>query len=160
MRRVLIATALLVTLAACSTGKDAVIQGQGTFQFTAPGGQTHIDYTDQQRQPLKEMTGDSLLEDGKQVKLSDYTGKIVVTPARPELSPGTVRTDGTYIVTGGLGALGLEVARSLVARGARHVALIGRRAANEDAAAVLAAEIAEAILLRANASLSHRVDVF
>ena len=76
--RVAIAAALLATLAACSTGKDAVIQGQGTFQFTAPGGQTHIDYTGQQRQPLTEMAGDSLLQDGQQVKLSSFTGKIVV----------------------------------------------------------------------------------
>ncbi|GAA3435008.1 TlpA disulfide reductase family protein [Kutzneria kofuensis] len=78
MKRTAIAAVLLIGLAACSTGKDAVDQGQGTFQFTAPGGQTHIDYTGQQRQPLKELSGDSLLDDGKQVKLSDYTGKIVV----------------------------------------------------------------------------------
>jgi malonyl CoA-acyl carrier protein transacylase len=64
-----------------------------------------------------------------------HTGKIVITSTRPELPPGTVRPDGTYVVTGGLGALGLEVARSLVERGARHVALIGRRAPNDDAAA-------------------------
>ena len=78
VRRIAIAAAALLTLAGCSTGKDAVIQGQGTFQFTAPGGKTQIDYTDQQRQPLKELEGDSLLQDGKQVKLSDYAGKIVV----------------------------------------------------------------------------------
>jgi myxalamid-type polyketide synthase MxaB len=64
-----------------------------------------------------------------------HTGKIVITPTRPELAPGTVRPDGTYVVTGGLGALGLEVARSLAERGARHVALIGRSAPNEHAAA-------------------------
>jgi peroxiredoxin len=78
VQRIAVAAAALAMLAACTTGKDAVIQGQGTFQFTAPGGQTHIDYTDQQRQPLKELSGDSLLQDGQQVKLSDYTGKIVV----------------------------------------------------------------------------------
>jgi acyl transferase domain-containing protein/acyl carrier protein len=36
------------------------------------------------------------------------------------------RADGTYIVTGGLGGLGLLVARWLVDRGARHVVLVGR----------------------------------
>ncbi|WP_416904852.1 type I polyketide synthase [Micromonospora echinospora] len=39
----------------------------------------------------------------------------------------TVHADATYLVTGGLGALGLTVARWLVARGARHLVLVGRR---------------------------------
>lgn len=78
MKRVAVAAALLLTVTGCTTGKDAVVPGQGVYQFTAPGGQTQIDYTGQQRQPLPELSGDSLLEDGKQVKLSDYTGKIVV----------------------------------------------------------------------------------
>jgi polyketide synthase 12/myxalamid-type polyketide synthase MxaB len=37
-----------------------------------------------------------------------------------------VRPDRTYIVTGGLGGVGLETARRLVERGARHVVLAGR----------------------------------
>ena len=49
-----------------------------------------------------------------------------------------MRPDSTYLVTGGLGALGLEVARSLVARGARHLALMGRRAPDAEAALAIA----------------------
>jgi acyl transferase domain-containing protein/acyl carrier protein len=51
--------------------------------------------------------------------------------SRPE--PGrdadrvTVRPDGTYLVTGGTGALGLHVAGWLAEQGARHVVLVGRR---------------------------------
>jgi acyl transferase domain-containing protein/acyl carrier protein/ubiquinone/menaquinone biosynthesis C-methylase UbiE len=37
-----------------------------------------------------------------------------------------VRSDGVYLIVGGFGALGLETARWLVRRGARHLALIGR----------------------------------
>ena len=37
------------------------------------------------------------------------------------------RPDGTYLVTGGLGALGLEAARYLVEQGARRLVLVGRR---------------------------------
>ena len=33
---------------------------------------------------------------------------------------------GTYLITGGLGGLGLQVARSLVDRGARRLVLVGR----------------------------------
>ena len=35
--------------------------------------------------------------------------------------------DGTYVITGGLGSLGLALAQRLVSRGARSVALVGRR---------------------------------
>ncbi|MFI2652184.1 type I polyketide synthase [Micromonospora fulviviridis] len=44
--------------------------------------------------------------------------------ARPPL---TCRPDGTYLVTGGLGALGLEVASWLATCGARRIVLTGRR---------------------------------
>lgn len=48
-----------------------------------------------------------------------------------------VRADATYAVTGGLGAIGLLVARWLVGRGARRLLLIGRRGPGEAAARVL-----------------------
>ena len=58
-----------------------------------------------------------------------HTGKIVLTQRRtPE-----VRADATYLVTGGLGGLGLLCARSLVERGARHLVLLGRRAPTAEA---------------------------
>jgi NAD(P)-dependent dehydrogenase (short-subunit alcohol dehydrogenase family)/acyl carrier protein len=40
--------------------------------------------------------------------------------------PFQVRTDGSYLITGGLGGLGLAVARWLVAQGARRLILLGR----------------------------------
>jgi NAD(P)-dependent dehydrogenase (short-subunit alcohol dehydrogenase family)/aryl carrier-like protein len=53
--------------------------------------------------------------------------------ARSETPPPRLREDGTYLIVGGLGALGLSVARRLVARGARHLVLTGRRALPERA---------------------------
>ena len=44
----------------------------------------------------------------------------------PPQLPSPVTGDGTYLVTGGLGALGLEVAHVLVSLGARRLALVGR----------------------------------
>ncbi len=38
-----------------------------------------------------------------------------------------LRPDGTYLITGGLGALGLKVARRLADRGAKRLVLVGRR---------------------------------
>jgi myxalamid-type polyketide synthase MxaE and MxaD len=43
----------------------------------------------------------------------------------------TVRSDGTYLITGGLGGLGLQAAQWLVGQGARHLVLMGRRGASE-----------------------------
>jgi acyl transferase domain-containing protein/SAM-dependent methyltransferase/acyl carrier protein/aryl carrier-like protein len=43
------------------------------------------------------------------------------------------RPEATWLITGGLGGLGLEVAERLVARGARHLALAGRSAPGEAA---------------------------
>ena len=43
------------------------------------------------------------------------------------------RPDGTYLITGGLGDLGLEIARWIVERGARYLVLIGRRGPSDTA---------------------------
>jgi acyl transferase domain-containing protein/acyl carrier protein len=47
--------------------------------------------------------------------------------APPGPATPVVRTEGTYLVTGGLGSLGLQVARWLAEQGARDLVLIGRR---------------------------------
>lgn len=46
----------------------------------------------------------------------------------PKQTSLPLRVDGTYLITGGLGGLGLEVARWLVASGARRLLLMGRSA--------------------------------
>jgi acyl transferase domain-containing protein/acyl carrier protein len=64
-----------------------------------------------------------------------HIGKIVLCPDPPlaedvPLPRGfAVRPDRTYLVTGGLGGFGLATARWLAKRGAKHLALIGRRGA-------------------------------
>ncbi|WP_424216116.1 beta-ketoacyl synthase N-terminal-like domain-containing protein (plasmid) [Streptomyces sp. BI20] len=50
----------------------------------------------------------------------------LVTPAEPSRAPALCRPDATYLVTGGLGALGLIAARYLAGRGARRIVLVGR----------------------------------
>src|SRR3990172_12109769 len=63
-------------------------------------------------------------------------GKVVVAMESREQGAGskrqgdeprqTVRKDGTYLVTGGLGALGLRVVEWLAGEGAGAIALLGR----------------------------------
>ncbi|QUI33663.1 SDR family oxidoreductase [Streptomyces alfalfae] len=81
----------------------------------------------------------------------------VDVPGGPETepAPARVRPDRTYLVTGGLGGLGLVTARKLVALGARHLTLVSRGGkATEEAAQVLAelSERAEVAIVRADVS--------
>jgi NADPH:quinone reductase-like Zn-dependent oxidoreductase len=59
-----------------------------------------------------------------------HIGKIVVShaPAWSRATQPVIRDSGSYLVTGGLGGLGLAVAKWLVERGARQVVLMGRKA--------------------------------
>jgi len=52
--------------------------------------------------------------------------------------PVSLREDGSYLVTGGLGGLGLEVAKWLVSNGAKHLYLTGRSAPKPHAEEILA----------------------
>ncbi len=49
-----------------------------------------------------------------------------------------IRSDATYLITGGLGVLGLRVAKWLVDSGARHLMLLGRRPASQHAEGLIA----------------------
>jgi acyl transferase domain-containing protein/NADPH:quinone reductase-like Zn-dependent oxidoreductase/NAD(P)-dependent dehydrogenase (short-subunit alcohol dehydrogenase family)/acyl carrier protein len=76
----------------------------------------------------------------RHMRASRHIGKIVVTMPpgfdplsgerrRPPAAPVALRADATYLVTGGLSGFGLSTARWLARRGARHLALLGRRGA-------------------------------
>jgi len=65
-----------------------------------------------------------------------HIGKIVLCPDAPRAAAAApprrdfiVRPDRAYLVTGGLSGFGLATAQWLAARGARHLALLGRRGA-------------------------------
>jgi myxalamid-type polyketide synthase MxaB len=69
-----------------------------------------------------------------------HIGKIVLVPpagVRDEAGALAMRSDATYLITGGLGGLGLAVAQGLAERGARHLLLLGRRLPEAGAAAQL-----------------------
>ena len=71
----------------------------------------------------------------RRMQQARHIGKIVLTPP----AAATVRAGATYLITGGLGGIGLAVAGWLADRGASHIALNGRRAPNAAAAAAVAA---------------------
>jgi thiol-disulfide isomerase/thioredoxin len=75
VRRLLLVVLLL--LAGCSTGTDAVQTGT-EFQFVSPGGKDEIRYDGADRQPIPPVSGEDLMTTGKQIAVSDFKGKVVV----------------------------------------------------------------------------------
>ena len=109
-----------------------------------------------------------------------HIGKVVLAlplsslPGAPQPSPKAcpdlvrvgrggwgVRADASYLITGGLGALGLQVANYLVAQGARHLLLSGRSGAASEAAQEairqLEAEGAQVKVVKADVSQYNEV---
>jgi len=55
-----------------------------------------------------------------------YVPRLVRRAGTPSGAPMELRSDASYLVTGGLGAIGLEIAGYLAAHGARHLVLTSR----------------------------------
>ncbi|MEV2255474.1 type I polyketide synthase [Streptomyces sp. NPDC050147] len=67
---------------------------------------------------------------------------VKATPAAADGTPRRLHPDGTVLVTGGTGSLGMQFARHLVvAHGVRHLLLVGRRGADAPGAAGLRADL-------------------
>ncbi|WP_087117083.1 TlpA disulfide reductase family protein [Corynebacterium urinipleomorphum] len=66
----------LSALTACATTNSGE-----TFSFHSPGGQVEIFYEEDERAPLEDFSGESLMEPGTQISLSDFDGQIVVLNA-------------------------------------------------------------------------------
>ncbi|NES40467.1 type I polyketide synthase [Moorena sp. SIO2C4] len=66
-----------------------------------------------------------------------HVGKVVVSMPEAQSEPKSITADASYLITGGLGALGLEVAQWMVTQGARNIVLTGRRAPKETAQKII-----------------------
>lgn len=85
--------------------------------------------------PIRTFAADHLVDAFKELMPGSHVGKHVVAlapaPTMVQASDGlraALRMDGCHVITGGLGALGLETARSLASRGASALMLVGRSA--------------------------------
>lgn len=69
---------VVMLLAGCATGDDAVAQG-GTFEFVAPGGKTDITYDPpQDRGRPGPLSGPDLMDTSRTISLQDFAGRVVV----------------------------------------------------------------------------------
>jgi NADPH:quinone reductase-like Zn-dependent oxidoreductase/acyl carrier protein len=98
-----------------------------------------------------------------------HTGKLALTLDDPDItirvpieSGVTVRADRSYLITGGLGGLGLSVARWLADQGAGHLVLAGRSgaatAAQQEAVAAIQATGKKVSVVKADVSDRAQVE--
>ena len=84
-----------------------------------------------------------------------HIGKIVIS-----FPINGLRSDATYLITGGLGGLGLTVAEWMVNKGAKHLVLLGRREIKETIKSKLETlEKAGAKIIIAQTDISDRVSL-
>ncbi|MBI5563326.1 MAG: type I polyketide synthase [Chloroflexi bacterium] len=111
--------------------------------------------------PLRVFALTDAVEAFRFMERARHIGKIVVSqPADRSSHPIAIRADGTYLITGGLGGLGLQAAGWLVEQGARHVILMGRHApssAAQTAINTLEQQGAHVIVAQADVSQADQV---
>ncbi len=107
--------AVVLLVAGCSTGDDAVAQG-GTFEFVAPGGKTDIFYDPPEKRGTPgKLSGPELTDPNRTLSLDDFAGKVVVInvwgqwcgPCRAEISQLQKVYDATR--DKGVAFLGIDV---------------------------------------------------
>ncbi len=86
--------------------------------------------------PLRKFAMPRVVDALRHMARAEHIGKVVVQAAA-EVEPAkesiALREDATYLITGGLGGLGLKLARWLVDGGAHHLILLGRSEVSDDA---------------------------
>jgi acyl transferase domain-containing protein/NAD(P)-dependent dehydrogenase (short-subunit alcohol dehydrogenase family) len=113
--------------------------------------------------PLRAFRIERAVDALRHMARAEHIGKVVITGAAPREFGAralAMREDGTYLITGGLGGLGLKVARWLTECGARHLVLAGRSAPSaEGQSQVQALERAGAQVTIRNADAGSRASV-
>lgn len=80
--------------------------------------------------PLQVIPAEQTVEAFRLLAQARHIGKVVIRqPDRPAAGPLTIRSDGSYLITGALGGIGLQLLRWLADRGARSLLLLARSAA-------------------------------
>ncbi|MFM7843301.1 MAG: SDR family NAD(P)-dependent oxidoreductase, partial [Planctomycetota bacterium] len=92
---------------------------------------------------------------------AEHIGKLVIEAATNALPPQLwFQDDATYLITGGLGGLGLRLAHWLAEHGARHLVLTGRSAASAEAREQInALELAGVHVVEQRCDLGERTQV-
>ncbi|PRW63945.1 alkyl hydroperoxide reductase [Actinopolyspora mortivallis] len=72
------AVALLGLLSGCTGGDGDTVSDDGQFSFVSPGGRTRLFYSPDERGAVTGLEGESLSDQDRKLRLSDYEGEVVV----------------------------------------------------------------------------------
>ncbi|MEB3341934.1 SDR family NAD(P)-dependent oxidoreductase [Okeania sp.] len=82
--------------------------------------------------PLKVFPIEEVVSAFRYMQQAKHIGKIVVTQPKQEPDkPVSFRDDAAYLITGGMGDMGLLISRWMIAKGAKKLVLVGRSTPNE-----------------------------
>ncbi|WP_233560151.1 type I polyketide synthase [Teichococcus wenyumeiae] len=144
----------LVTRGALEDPAQATLQGLGRVLFAEHPDMAGnlIDRDPDEQGDTMAVLASLLLEGRAEDELALRGGRVLAARLRPLPAPRPasmpLRADGTYLITGGLGGIGLRLATALVARGARHLLLLGRGAPDAAAQAAIDALAARGVRVR------------
>ena len=107
-------------------GRTAALESRASW-----GGLVDLDPSQEPRESVRLVTNELLADHpaDQEVALRDgsrYVPRLLRRTLEGS-TPVVMSGDGTYLITGGLGAIGLHIARWFVDNGARHLTLVGRR---------------------------------
>ncbi|NEO53135.1 MAG: SDR family NAD(P)-dependent oxidoreductase, partial [Okeania sp. SIO3B5] len=86
--------------------------------------------------PIKVFPIEEVIDAFRYMQQAKHIGKIVVTQTQPDARTKkslSFRSGASYLITGGMGGLGLLVANWMVSKGAKHLILLGRRSPDDTA---------------------------
>ena len=85
--------------------------------------------------PVKVFPIEDVISAFRYMAQAKHIGKIIVThkPMSTGARSVNLQSDASYLITGGLGSLGLQVARWMVEKGARHLVVMGRSDPSQEA---------------------------
>ncbi|NEP88098.1 MAG: SDR family NAD(P)-dependent oxidoreductase, partial [Okeania sp. SIO2C2] len=82
--------------------------------------------------PIKVFPIEEVIDAFRYMQQAKHIGKIVVSQTQlTSKKPLSFRSDASYLITGGMGGLGLLVAGWMVSLGAKHLVLLGRRSPDD-----------------------------
>ncbi|PSB34990.1 type I polyketide synthase [Chlorogloea sp. CCALA 695] len=104
--------------------------------------------------PCKIFPVEQVIDAFRYMQQAKHIGKIAIAHHHKNTPTPSIRSDATYLITGGLGDLGLLVAKLLANKGAKHLVLVGRNQPTTEVIEQLKAQFADINLVFAQADVA------
>lgn len=105
--------------------------------------------------PCKIFPVEQVVDAFRYMQQAKHIGKIAIAYHHKNTHTSSIRSDATYLITGGLGDLGLLVAKFLADKGAKHLVLVGRNQPTTEVIERLKTQFADINLVFAQADVAN-----